>query len=127
MHIEVENIGGTNANIKGGKFDVRWRVGNERRDQSMHAERIEEFSLGAGDGRGLNVLITAKQKFDSKMYIFRLALEEGRPDKYSLQAVGVIHYVDDAGAGKKTGFSRTLDIDSMLFRASGNSEDEYQD
>ncbi len=127
IHLLVGNTGGTNATIKDGKIEVRWRVGNERRYDPLHRGSIEGFSLGAGEEQSFNIAISDNSRFDSKMHVFRLALEEGRPEKYLMQAVGEVRYVDDSGAGKKTGFFRVLDIQSLRFAASQNTEDEYQD
>jgi hypothetical protein len=127
IHVEVANVGGTNANVTGGKIDMRWRVGKELRDQPLHRESIESFSLEAGGETSFNIAMTANERFESKMHVFQLAFEEGRPDKYCMQAVGVLRYTDDSGAGKKTGFFRNLDIETRRFYPVQNSEDEYQD
>ncbi|HEY6448233.1 MAG TPA: hypothetical protein VIY53_17370 [Acidobacteriaceae bacterium] len=127
MHIEVENIGGTKAITKETKLYIRWRVGSERRCESLHDQRIDSFALEAGEGRGINFLMSNNGRFNSKMDVFKMALREGTPNRYSLQVIGEIPYVDGSGAGKKTGFSRFLDIETMRFNASQNPEDEYQD
>jgi hypothetical protein len=127
IRLLVVNIGGTNATIRDGWIDIQWRVGGEPRYQALHQGRIEGFSLGAGEEQSFNIAISDNSRFESKMHVFRLALSEGRPNKYSMQAVGEIGYVDDSGAGKKTGFFRILDIQSLRFGASQNTEDEYQD
>jgi hypothetical protein len=127
FRIQIENLGGTNANVKRGDIEIRWRVFSEHRYQVLHKESIRGFPLGAGDEYVGIWTITDEEMFASKINTFSMAFRDGKIGTFTMQAVGTIGYTDDSGMFKKTGFCRNLDIETERFRSLPDSEDEYQD